>query len=131
MNIFDNLSLHVLMTLAGLLSFGVYWRKSKWPNRYFYYVLPMLGMIVYPTIELCISDEPSKQFRHPLPVLIIIGAGLAIATVALQPMIVGLLKKMGIEFPEGSFPTDPGQSQVGLLPKEIDKQPPAGPTSTT
>lgn len=109
MNILDNIPPQALWVLAGMVGFGVYWKKSSWSNRIFPIVNIVLGMIVYPTLELSLSDAPYQQFRHPIPVLILTGAAIAIATVVLHRAIVAALKKAGIDFPddEGPITTQP------------------------
>lgn len=104
MNILDNIPPQALWVLAGLVGFGVYWKKSSWPNRIFPIINIALGMIVYPVLELSLSDKPYQQFRHPIPVLIIAGAAIAIATVVLHRAIVAALKKAGIDFPDDEGP---------------------------
>jgi hypothetical protein len=114
---------HALWLLAFMVAFGVYWKKSRWPNRLFPYVNLAVSTVLYPLFELSLSDEPYHLYRHPLVVLGLAGAAVALATVFLHNGIVIAIKKTcpWIDFPEDVEPDAPRSAGV---PPAATSEPP-------
>lgn len=129
-SIFDgikNIPIHAVYLLFGMVGFGIWWRKSQLPNRYFPMVNLIVPIILYPLLEMSISDEPYHVYRNPIVVLGIFGAGVSISTSVLSSFIVSQLKK---RFPQLEFPDDngSGKTETALL-KKTDVQPTPPPDS--
>lgn len=104
---------HELLLLVGMLCFSIYWKKSRWPNRWFPIINIVVPMVVYPLLEVSISDEPYKRYTNPVVVLSLYGAVIAVATVAAHNYIIAYLRK---RFPNMEFPDDDPAEPVNKSP---------------
>lgn len=94
---------HQVWVLVGMTFFGVAWKKSQLPNSIFKWVNMFLPIVVYPALELSLSNVPYQQYRVPLVALALWGAAISAASIVMHEGIVLAIKKL---FPWVKWPED-------------------------
>lgn len=119
-DIFKSLPPHWLALVLGLFVFGLYWKKSAWPNRYYGSINLALGVVVYTMLEIGTSDEPFHLYRQPYFILPIYGFAAAMVALVGHNLIISFLKS---KFPSIQWPEDepanppPPAAPVAPVPK--------------
>jgi len=94
---------HEIWLLIFMTCFGIYWKKSNWPNKYWPVINFILPIVIFPALELAISDTPYHKYRSPVVVLAFWGAFIAVLTIFVHNGIISVLKRY---FPKFEFPAD-------------------------
>lgn len=91
---------HWAIVLLGLTAFGIYWKKSQWPNRWLKFINLILPAVAYPVLHY--SPEAEQLYWNPLAVLAFHGLGIGIVAEFAHEGIVAKLKAVfpGLKFPE-------------------------------
>lgn len=89
---------HWMLVAIGLTLFGVYWKRSLWPNRYLKFVNLLLPTVVYPLIHY--SKDADQLYWNPMVTFAIHGFAIGIASEFFHEGIVSKLKALGMTFPE-------------------------------
>lgn len=92
---------HWLLVLLGLTAFGIYWKKSQWPNKYLPLVNLLLPAIAYPLLHY--SPDADHSYWNPWAVLALHGLAIGVVSEFAHEGIVTKLKAM---FPSLAFPPD-------------------------
>ncbi len=88
----------------GLTLFGLYWKKSQWPNHYLKFINLILPAIVYPILAFKYGDDPNALYWQPILTTACYGVMIGIAC---EFMHEGIVAKLKVMCPFINFPEDP------------------------
>lgn len=94
-----------MLVMLGLTLFGIYWKRSQWPNNRLKFFNLLLPTIVYPCIHY--GKEAAEKYWNPLVVLAIHGFAIGIGSEFFHEGICTKLKLLGVKFPEEEAPKPP------------------------
>jgi len=97
---------HWMLVLIGLTIFGVYWKRSQWPNRYLKFVNLILPTIAYPILHY--GPDAEHSYWNPIATLALHGFAIGIASEFVHEGIITKIKNVfpGFKFPDDNPPID-------------------------